>query len=1328
MNLFFSSLKFEPHSTTITPDTPSLETLISTVDPLFSMIVPDGSARLNQIIIGLLLENNKPISMTDMSEISLLAAAAGILEVFEYAWNSPSRTVKSATIATFKLLTMIFKNREIRTRISDDCLTDFFSSEEDLCICLDFSAVDEGGQPLTMSSAHKLYIKLAICFFDAALKSSWSLSRDAFIRTITVPNGESMVNKLAEILMMSGAAFQAYFYYKSQPISNMALLKQLQKNLQDIRTLLSRILGLLPIEIEEKYLKTLCANLIAEGELGCCYMILRTSRIIDLQSNILAHFFGETRSFEDLRRAYGDEKEPDLNESRALAEMTVPDALLLKAILVVVKGRVDEGKFDNVCRVLMTEVVGSGDSTIEFATRRKSEFTKRALLHQDESSGPALLKRMLYTFDKKNRTVNFDAFYKILEFIFPSIEDQVAFLVQPDFKDSSLANLINLRLVLVSVFDNTPYFTLRKPLTPRVFKETIKKNLLEILSFSDLFVINFHHLYYLSLKYTEVLPLCGIDELFKNLNLVLEVLREDRDTFAPIIKALLVKKDNYYPKGIDSYARIEHLVDADLYKADQDAEESRRQALVDSLIADDEKVAKKKKPKGMKGLSELPVAEKVYGAIAAAKPKIPVAAKPKIPVAAKPEISVATKPEISVAAKPKVSVAVKPKTPAAVKPKALATAAAAPPPSTSPPSASIVVRPSVEDDSRAVVSEPPILSLDHRNQSLLEYIEAFRLEVQFELDNVRMSEGAVNKLKSLEHTLCQRKQIIQSIHSYLKDAKSASDLLPCRIDRLTRENLFLPDRFQEKIQRLQKLVDDFIASVLQPVVDKAIDVHELINVISSVSVSLISPRELQSLHFLSIFKTNINALLGRFCPIFIRILSNESQYALQLREVSIDSKNLWQLIQQVHYWIDKIYLSPFDNHQFEDNLRFNIPAERMGYEALDSHNQLANEFNFIVRLWNTEVNQFAQALSATISKDPLTSLTPIMQGLYDKLSYSYFKDKYYPSIGLLRALFYDLAEVQIYGAQLTRNDCLDVDARLLWRNSLDSYDEIERKIREALIRVHGLAGAQGVSTEMRSLRDEHGEKIVFRVKALNGALDINVFKFAYFPWKAYVSHAAGCLDIRTGRMQYDHDFFESYIKNRLLIKIPAEPDSSPRITCSRNAHILKLLIRFCYSDDLIKPELCDLAKLMLQKFINFKSNLSGLKDAEPDLANALSLLINQHFEHDALTPAFFKRTEIIMRFCNDIGINLIVETKLKATHLISSNLASLQLLGVDGVAGDLRANGLVIRLKPELAIKVVSITLQAPLITGHAGFFGKADASGLASDESRLGQGPMALA
>jgi len=812
-------------------------------------------------------------------------------------------------------------------------------------------------------------------------------------------------------------------------------------------------------------------------------------------------------------------------------------------------------------------------------------------------------------------------------------------------------------------------------LTTLALKQIIKKNLQGLLFDRELFATNFHHLYFLALNYSRKHP--GLDELFNSLNIVLEVLREERVKFAPIIKALLVKRDNYYPIVIDSYTRILRLVDDDLYAEDQEAEALRLKALEDSIVADDEKDVRKKKPKGKKGKA---VAAKA--SVAARAPEITPATAldvATLPASTDTHSSAPATLELSVPAAPASQ-------------------------------ASMIVRRLVEEDPAPVASEPPSFGLNEKNDSLLKYIEAFITEVRFELDNVHMSQGEVIKLRSLELGLIQRKQIIQSLQIYLEELNSAEDRLPFTMERLMQETLFLPDRFQEKIQRLQRLVDDYIASVLEPKVDKAIDVHGLINVISSLSISLISARELQSLYNIHILKKNLRSLIERFHPMFIRILSNESQHPLPFNEVAYDAKNFWKLILQVNSWIDKIYSSPFDSHNFLDNLTVKLPAKRISDETVNNLGQLANEFIFIVREWNNEVNQFAEALLSAIAKDPVTSLTPSMQELYDKLSYCYFKHKHYPFIGLLRSLFDELAEVQIYGAELTRDDCLDIDARLLWSNPLDPYDEIERKIKGVLTRVCGPAGVNGFATEMRSLRDEHGEKIVFRVKALNGILDINVFKSEYFPWKAYVSHAAGCLDIRTGRMQYDHDFYRSYLNNRLLIKLPTEPDSSPMITCSRNAHILKLLIRVCYSDDLIKPELCDEAKLMLQKFINFKDNLAGLKATEPDLADAISLLINQHFKHDDLTFGFFKRTEIILRFCNAIGINLIAEIQSKSVRIINSNPASFQLLVVEGGSSDARLNGLVIRLKKDLERHIVTIVPLAPVLTGHAGFFSVAPA------------------
>jgi len=465
MTLFFSSLKFAEHSTKLIVSNPSFEALISKLEPLLVHVLSAGNIRAHQIAIGLLLEQDKPISSMDMSFVSSILDAAVILEFFEKEWNSPTRSVKSATITTFNLLHRIFENREIRRIISDECLTDFFSSEENLNICLDFSAVDESsGIPLTMFSAHKLYIKLAICFFEAALKSSWSLSTDEFINKISNTEGHSKVNKLAEIIMMSGAVFQAYFYYKSLPSPNLTLLKNIQKYMGEIRALMSRIIVLMPIVTEDKYFRIFSKDLMSEGDVGCCYMILRTSRISDVQTNILAYFAGKRDYFEQFRLAFGDD-EPSWNDLKVIAEGAIPDDLFSKACLVITSENVRKGKFDDIYRTLVGQKLSSIDARVEMAIRRKSELTKTVLFQQVESSVPALLKQMLYTFQHKVFSSNFATFHKILELILPNIEAQMNFLIQPDLKDTSLENLINLRLVLIFVFDETHYLIARKPLT-----------------------------------------------------------------------------------------------------------------------------------------------------------------------------------------------------------------------------------------------------------------------------------------------------------------------------------------------------------------------------------------------------------------------------------------------------------------------------------------------------------------------------------------------------------------------------------------------------------------------------------------------------------------------------------------------------------------------------------------------------------------------------------------------------------------------------------------------------------------------------------------------
>ena len=903
----------------------------------------------------------------------------------------------------------------------------------------------------------------------------------------------------------------------------------------------------------------------------------------------------------------------------------------------------------------------------------------------EETEGSSLVNEMLAVFD--NRRIakgasfltsdyvnNASYISRIIDLICPDIEQRVnlfaKFLEAKSLKNTPVGNFITCELLLLSVFNDTHYF---KDIgsSLQMFKKKIERNLDYVLEYPLVFINSFHVLYFLAYKHSKFHS--GLKKLLDDLNIVLDVLREGGKKFGDIRSILLENKDGYFP--CESVSVIERLVDKKLWDEDQDAELRHLEEIFSDEHKDSKKVGSRKKKKPT--LAEAHVAKSAESTMVAASLKADIK---KVVVPDVPELLPSTAPSHVSAS-------------------------------------SSLIRDVSEPSDKLPIHVETIAKIERfseLNRVVLAKLDAFREEIKLRLSQMSARGFSEQKeLIDLDNCLEERQNTIRSLRGYFKKAKSHSQI-SFNIKPLIKSPLLLPELLEPNFRDYQESLSSLINVLPLIKEDKSSSISTylpaLMEVFHSLSIDIISLRQVRSFQYLLQFRMILSAIKVEFIPVLTRILNNESFYPLG--EVAIDAKNFAHVILQV---INSTTV-PFYMYELKDAQPCLFQIQRAAPEAVNPIADLnAHLFN-LIKKWNYEINRFAMALSEVIPFERESTLITEMKNLLDKLAYSYFKDRHYFYMEQINRLFHPLAEVELFGSQLFMRDHCDIDIRLKWHNYQDSFDVVLEKIKQSLIREFGPQVEAGLIVRSLKLEHPNGSFVdVLKIKVPLGnystlSLDLSVFVGKDFPLISYVSHAAGSLDTRTGRIFYPHHFFANVMRNILEIEEPSREDFCEKSRCSRLTHVLKLIVRSTYAEmPQDKHFLGESAAKMLQEILSYKSNLAGLQKVKPYLVDALHFLLQQHFDNFELTISFFKRTIVLLVFYQDIGCKLVTEDGLRKLQLMAVNSETFQLhcmLLPDSeklpLAKDLSANSFLVKL-PKGLLKCISPILKAATIP--VGFF-----------------------
>jgi hypothetical protein len=833
------------------------------------------------------------------------------------------------------------------------------------------------------------------------------------------------------------------------------------------------------------------------------------------------------------------------------------------------------------------------------------------------------------------------------------------------FKDTLLHNVINCQLILLSVFNKTPYFDTH--LTSKaIFKARIKtafSNFDEVLT--EQFINSFHFLYFLTNNYL-VPP--AFKELLNDLNTVLEVLRESGESFISPIRTALIDEERTFPKR--SLMSIKPLVDIKLWEVAEKEREARGRLAEATLLVDEDalppmsdKPRKKKKKSPTIVTSGQPDTSNA-SSVAPALPDSSVVDEAPVPAA------MATAPELLLSPKPLIP---------------------------------------LSEESMRVFKE-----LSEKNQLILKNLDDFRARIELRHSHASIFEQPI--LHALEQVLAARQDLMRGFRASLKKAKEQKEIQFKRMP-LGTDKLILPNWVESDVITYETLLSSLITQLQSLDNASTLTIHlpEWIEMLRSSFIPKMFLRELTSFNHLLFFKDRIEAIARDFRPDLQRILGNEHRHRLGM--LAVDAKNFGQLIHQVQHWIDRIVIAGFDQHEFND-IRFDggvsFAPEEVIHPNLDGG--LGHRLLSLILRWNSEINQFAMALLPIIEAEPDLVFTQTLKKFVHQLSYSYFKDRPDACVQTVNDLFQGYAKIERIGSGLFMQDSIcDEDFRLKWRNHLDTIDKVVATIKTILTRA-GIPLDVIKSITKPKLSLPEGRIIdVLNIKLWMGQSvppwDLTIFVGGHdFPLVSYVSHAAGIHHTDTGRVHIPHTCRQAIFNRQLALIESSVPDVSPVARHSRWAHILKYIIRATYSQRAeARLLLDDTAYKILGLLKTYRAKMIDLSTVEPDLVKALHLLLKKHFKQVELTPAFFERTGVLLTFLKDIECQVLLHDKGRQWQLCAANAESGVLIGKEmaeserlPLGHEMSSTAFLVNLSDTIS-KRISRGLEAPVIP--AAFF-----------------------
>ena len=399
-------------------------------------------------------------------------------------------------------------------------------------------------------------------------------------------------------------------------------------------------------------------------------------------------------------------------------------------------------------------------------------------------------------------------------------------------------------------------------------------------------------------------------------------------------------------------------------------------------------------------------------------------------------------------------------------------------------------------------------------------------------------------------------------------------------------------------------------------------------------------------------KKRFEAIMLLLNPILVSLLSLSDYYkdSVELSKQSQDAKDLWQLMQQLSQWSERISTEPLGVDLFTVPPLRELPRQRVAADIVSPfYPTMINDFTLIIDKWNREINNFALTLKAIMHEDLSSSFNLNIDVFIEKLSGCYFYERNNPVYQYLQDVFGGLGTVEVFGAELFMWDNCDIDARVICPKQ-QTQEFVVQSILDELARKNPHGNNNLKVQEHFLVSDSFVAFRVINIKVPAGPnnihpLDISVFPDGFFESHHYLPHAAASLNLKNGRLHCDHEFFSNILKNTININIRREVSRNAN-PLSREIHILKFLIRanFTQVSYLGKQRWLDFgpdAGHILATLKIYGSNLPALKEINPLLEAALRTLISRHFKDDQFTVAFLNRSMNLISFCQSIGCRLI---------------------------------------------------------------------------------------
>jgi hypothetical protein len=875
---------------------------------------------------------------------------------------------------------------------------------------------------------------------------------------------------------------------------------------------------------------------------------------------------------------------------------------------------------------------------------------------------------------------------QIVRQIFPKIEEQVSFFVREPAvngsKQMALKCFITCHLISLSTL-NGIYFIHGQRRSGIIQKAKIVNNLLEFMDSTAQFSDSFHALFHVASQYAHISS--ELEQLLKDLMLILDVLRERNLIFKDGCTALLANHGNRYP--LESVERIRHIIDPIIWAADQKALLAQSTAVETSLLAKCEEGESAAPPGSNKKKKKKKAKSPVDAALLGQAPQSVLSVLPALMGDALSSVECGSTFPVSDPAlasrestSPKIDVDLK----------------------------------------KAEVCDQSMVYLDRLHAQLQPLSDALKI---FQ-DNVHayisplpgdMMPAADDLKACLDQRIALKKYLRVCFNSARKQGLIETTALS-----FDTKAIVLPDCLIECIEQLNAPLREMIAVIQEIKTDQkvtvSIDLPCLEALLLSAMMKTIPLRTLSSYQYLPRFRERLQGIGTRFAPAFIRLLSNEGHHSLQ--DCVHEAKCFAQVIADVQHLSYMIHIAPLARFDGRGIPPINLPITRTPIEFSNPRVALTQELLSLAQVWNSEVNQFSLALSQVLASEPDSTYKATITAFLDYLSHCYFKIKMYPGLEALRCLLKPFAKGELFGSCVLMTDVLcDLDVLVICDSVTDNHAAVFSLIQSRVAQSE--AFGPDVAKRMRSKQVTGDKGVVLNIHVpispcIPVPIDLNVYVGEVRPLKHYFSHTAGVLNVRTLRISCAHDSMRHVLLNQLSYKKPESKTMPEEVDVSQLTHVLKMMIKGRSAGLSMSQNLLDIWTLIHDN----RGNIAALDKSGAPWGSALAYLLKKHMAHCQITGPFFHRTHVLLRFYQEMGFKILGQTERGVFEIIGIKDPSKELSLVckqippshaSSLAAALTTDSFLVRL-PEALLKHMTVIIEAPLSAGA--FFARSSVPG----------------